>query len=154
MHIYCYFVTNYSVNQARLIGAVRFAILLAMSISWFAMANRCALALVVTSTEKQSHSCCHEDNAVAKAPGKSDEPRTDGCCKRLDATFISAAKQLTGFNASFALDSYFVASVVFPDTSGFIPLAVELDTGPPFASSFAEAVLQRSILAHAPPQLV
>lgn len=27
----------------------------------------------------------------------------------------------------------------------------ELGTGPPFACSFAESVLQRSILAHAPP---
>ncbi len=31
---------------------------------------------------------------------------------------------------------------------------LELDTGPPFAGSFAESVLQRSILAHAPPSLV
>ena len=140
-------------NQTRLICAVRFAILLVMSISWFALANRCALALVVASTEERSHSCCQEDNAAAKTPGKGNEPSTGECCKTLDATFVSVAKQLTDFNASVALDSYFVALVVFPNASGFMPMAIALDTGPPFASSFAETVLQRSLLAHAPPQL-
>lgn len=141
-------------NQTRLICAVRFAIVLAMSISWFAIANRCALALVVASTEERSLSCCQEDNAAARTSGKSNEQSTGECCKTLDATFVSVAKQLTDFNASFALDSYFVALIAFPNTSGLMPLAIALDTGPPFASSFAEAVLQRSILAHAPPQLV
>jgi hypothetical protein len=142
------------VNQTRLISAVRFAIVLAMSISWFAMANRCALVLAVASTEERSHSCCQEDNDAAKTPGKGNEQSTGECCKTLDATFVSVAKPLTDSNASFALDSSFVALVVFPNTAGFMPLTIALNTGPPFASSFAEAVLQRSILAHAPPQLV
>jgi len=142
------------VSQIRHVGLVRFAIVLVLSISWFAMTNRCALALVVASTEEPPHSCCREDNAAAKTPGKGNEQSTGECCKTLDATVVSVAKPLTDSTASFALDSSFVALVVFPNTAGFMPLAVALDTGPPFASSFAETVLQRSILAHAPPQLV
>jgi hypothetical protein len=35
----------------------------------------------------------------------------------------------------------------------FEPLFLPLDTGPPGLRSFAESVLQRSVLAHAPPSL-
>src|SRR5450432_1336644 len=107
------------------------------------MANHCALAVLVVSAAKPPHRCCQEDKAPAKTPGKGNGQSTSECCKTLDATFVSVAKLLTDFNDTFALDSYFVASVVFPNTSGFMPLAIELDTGPPFASSFAETVLQR-----------
>lgn len=118
------------------------------------MTDRCALAVLVASAAQPPHSCCQKDEAPPKTPGKSHEQSTGKCCKTLDATLVSVARQLPGFNASFALDSNFVALVVFPNTSGFMPLAIALDTGPPFASSFAETVLQHSILAHAPPQLV
>ena len=130
----------------------RFAIVLVLSISWFVMSDRCALATVVASAGERPHSCCQEDKAAAKSPGN--EQGAGECCKTLDATFVAVGKQLTDLSASFALYPNFTGLVVFPDTSGFMPLAIELDTGPPFASSFAEAVLQRSILAHAPPQLV
>ena len=135
----------------RPIGLIRFAIVLAMSISWFAIANHCALAVVVASAEGRSHSCCHEDNAADKTPAKENKPESGECCKTLHATLVPVAKQLANFDASFALHSYFIALVVFPNTSGFMPGTGELDTGPPGENSFTHLVLQRSILAHAPP---
>jgi hypothetical protein len=135
----------------RPIGLVRLAIVLAMSISWFALANHCALAVMVAPAAEPSHSCCPENKAADKAPAKGKKQESGECCKTLHATLVPVAKQLTDFDASFALHSYFVALVVFPNTSGFMPGTGELDTGPPGENSFTHLVLQRSILAHAPP---
>ena len=47
------------------------------------------------------------------------------------------------------IQNWIVAELISTAETLLPPL--ELDTGPPFAGSFAESVLQRSILAHAPP---
>ena len=76
------------------------------------------------------------------------------CCKVLRAVVPSISKSWTPGDADFS-DIHFPFEDCrllghFRDT--LAPLL--LDTGPPEAHSFAELILQRSLLAHAPPTVV
>ncbi len=72
------------------------------------------------------------------------------CCKMLRATITSEAKVVEVASQNFVpIQHWIVAELICAAETQRPPLA--LDTGPPFAGSFAESVLQRSILAHAPP---
>jgi hypothetical protein len=75
------------------------------------------------------------------------------CCKLLRATVVKDSASVVQNGLIFSLQPYFVGFIVFPEQLHW-PQSFELDTGPPFSGSFAESVLQRSILAHAPPYLV
>jgi hypothetical protein len=124
------------------------------SVSWFAIANHCALASLDTSA-KASVSRCHADCCGDQSPEKKKHKDETECCKTLHATLNASAKKLVGYDTSlFALQLYFVASVTLVNETKVTLRGGELDTGPPFAKTFAESVLQRSILAHAPPSLV
>jgi hypothetical protein len=131
---------------------VRLTIVLVTSISWLALANHCELVAVIASAQEQSHSCCKSDKGVG-TPAKDDRQSGSECCKELHPVVVSSDKKPISPDLSFVPHSYFVAPVVFPDAPQSADIA-ELDTGPPFASSFVETVLQRSILAHAPPCLI
>jgi hypothetical protein len=86
-----------------------------------------------------------------EAPAKDGEQENVECCKVLRATLLTFSKSvssldLAGFVPFLQIASELPARLQLPARS---PL--ELDTGPPSADSFAELVLQRSVLAHAPP---
>jgi hypothetical protein len=67
---------------------------------------------------------------------------------------LVAGKKLVDYDAGlWALHPYFVAPLILRNEPKVTLLGRELDTGPPFAKTFAESILQRSILAHAPPFL-
>ncbi len=71
----------------------------------------------------------------------------------LRATITSDAKVVEVASKTFLSNQdWVVAELISSTETQLSPL--ELDTGPPFAGSFAESVLQRSILAHAPPVLL
>jgi len=127
---------------------VRWPIVIITAFGWLAISNHCLLGMVESAKPVAASPACH---GVPHAPGKSDSDRAP-CCKVLRAT-IELSKPLVGYDSfSFSLQ---------PDLAGLIILAehlaslrpLELDTGPPSYESFAESVLQRSILAHAPPFL-
>ena len=70
----------------------------------------------------------------------------------LRATLAGEAKVVEVASQNFVpIQDWIVAGLISAVKTQLPPL--ELDTGPPFAGSFAESVLQRSILAHAPPSL-
>jgi hypothetical protein len=72
------------------------------------------------------------------------------CCKMLRATVPGEAQIVQVASKDFLpIQSWVVSELVF--ASAPQPRPQERDTGPPIAVSFAESVLQRSILAHAPP---
>ena len=84
------------------------------------------------------------------APAKSKQSGVD-CCKVLRATLASpTGKQIAAAHFHFVLHAYVTALFPLPPTCAVL-LPLGLDTGPPAGGSFAESVLQRSILAHAPP---
>ena len=88
---------------------------------------------------------CHGDRS---APSKSGDEQTP-CCKVLKA--VTIAKVNVGANAvDFVAKEYLSAGLAL-EISRAQTQTLGLDTGPPGALSFSESVLQRSILAHAPP---
>jgi hypothetical protein len=118
-------------------------------IAWFAISNHCALGALERFQPSATHAACHESApSPTKQPANHDSP----CCKLLRATFVqpgpaAAQSDFTGLLQVWSA-VIVISSEQFRGQESF-----ELDTGPPFSASFAESVLQRSILAHAPPDL-
>lgn len=128
---------------------LRASVVLVTLFAWFAISNHCALGMLESAKAAATHAACHENGRTpSKSPGQDEQ---SPCCKTLRATLVDLSKPLVSFDASaFALQPYLVGLIRFPEQRDLLrPL--ELDTGPPFSGSFAESVLQRSILAHAPP---
>lgn len=138
--------------RSRLFSATLSLVALA---AWSLASNHCALAgLMPAAKEAVAISHCH---------GSSDEPAPeekerdcDGskCCNLLSAPSLAFAKDVVSYDATLfiAADYRAFERCVLGGEHG-APIA-EIDTGPPRSDSFAESVLQRSILAHAPPSLV
>jgi hypothetical protein len=118
-------------------------------LAWFSISNHCALGALGGPKAEVAHASCHGSPvAPSDTPTKGE---SSPCCKNLRATLPTLAKVPTiGEIAAFNFDAYFARPFSF--LSEFqVYLLLELDTGPPGAPTFAESVLQRSILAHAPP---
>ena len=129
-------------------------IALVTAAAWFLAANHCAVASLTAplSEAATGHEHC---GGSSDEPADKEQPNDcDGlnCCKSLSAP-ASFAKKLVGYDKAFyVLKDYVVSEVVFAGEQ-HDNVIWELDTGPPPGHSFAESVLQRSLLAHAPPSL-
>lgn len=136
---------------------IRIAIQLGISLiafsAYVSAANHCSFAPAVAEVANvPAHSDCPGHDSPAK---KGDSSDGITCCKAFPPAVFADAKNLVAFDAqSFALHSCFATALILPEHSQGELLPLELDTGPPPAVSFVELVLQRSILAHAPPSLV
>ena len=123
-------------------------------VAWFVASNHCALAgyaPVLPSVEASAHSHCHGSSDQPADEPKERECDGSKCCNSLNAPTLALAKSVVAYDSAY---------VSAPEFAGFLRRLVvaqhdsvrcELDTGPPGSTSFAESVLQRSILAHAPP---
>jgi hypothetical protein len=128
-------------------SAVRLPVVLVAAFGWLTLSNHCALA-AMHGTSKPPMSC-HGGTATKHAPGKQRDPVE--CCKVVRATLLTPAKSVAALDQlSFAVVHYVTAIVIQPDDAAQNRI-FEWDTGPPGRHWFAEIVLQRSILAHAPP---
>jgi len=120
------------------------------AIAWFAISNHCALAAFNSTADALAvHARCHGN---APTPAKEQHDEQLPCCKVLRATVAQNIQADDNIDKLWQPIDY--AKNVDASSISRIASAVvstELDTGPPFADSFAESVLQRSILAHAPP---
>ncbi len=147
-------VTNYLVKQRPLPRLLGTTITLLTVIAWFLAANHCAVANLIAPLSEAS-SCNEHCRGSSDAPADKQEPNDcDGlnCCKSLSAP-ASFVKKLVGYDKAFyTLKDYVVSEIVFAGEQHDASIS-ELDTGPPAAHCFAESVLQRSLLAHAPPSL-
>jgi hypothetical protein len=115
--------------------------------SWIAISNHCAFAAIATKDDSAQPACpFHSKPEKQKKQSSQVE-----CCKVLRAVIPIAAKSWTRSDSVFSdIDfrfEYHRLLAHFRDA--LAPLL--LDTGPPDAHSFAELILQRSLLAHAPP---
>jgi hypothetical protein len=125
----------------------RWATVLLTITAWIFLSNHCALALSGTVVDSDSATGgCPMHSAPAKERPAANLP----CCKELRAvgtqmvkSVAAVAKELVGSR------DYDAENFLPPPRVSIAPFA--LDTGPPGAFSFAELVLQRSFLAHAPP---
>jgi hypothetical protein len=139
-------------NEARGSSMARLLTVIITAFAWFLISNHCVLAELQPAP--QTKASCHQPCCGNQPPAKKTTESATECCKTLRTTLTGAAKDFAGYETSlFALQFYFVGPVISTNDSGAVSV-LELDTGPPFVRTFAESVLQRSILAHAPPLIV
>src|SRR6266581_7211964 len=131
----------------------RMATVILSILAWLTISNHCALAAIEAAATKARIPKCH--HCADSTPAK--EKQTGAgtvCCKVLRATLNTQAKKIVGVGSTiFVLQTYFLSAVFGSEAAKAFVFPMELDTGPPFRVSFAESVLQRSILSHAPPFL-
>jgi hypothetical protein len=129
-------------------SGLRGAIVVVVICSWFAISNHCAFAALATKTDSARMGCPFHSKPKEK-------PSTGAqCCKVLRAVASAPAKRWarddTKLSDAVGYCGDGVLTIAYSHTT-FAPLS--LDTGPPGVRSFAELILQRSLLAHAPPSL-
>ena len=133
----------------RIRTAFRVCISLLAFSAYASAANHCVLA---PAADKAAKTPSHEGCPGHDAPGEDGNSGKMQCCKEFPPVNLGASKNPIAFDSfSFTTHLYFATAVLAAEQSRAELHPLELDTGPPFAASFAESVLQRSILAHAPP---
>jgi hypothetical protein len=128
---------------------VQCPVVLFVIFSWIAISNHCAFGAVVTQAEASPAACPFH----SKPTKQNEQPTSVQCCKILRALVSTASKSWVRDDTSFSdFDLYFEKlAPIASSRNASGPLL--LDTGPPGARSFAELILQQSVLAHAPPCL-
>ena len=143
--------TNYLVKQPLITRASRATVSLIALIAWLHAANHCAVAgkfapappPVAEQPSCPGHKAPQEDE-------KSDGCEASSCCKSLAAP-VAIAKVAPSYDALTFVTIEFAQAATFELGEQHLASIAEIDTGPPESISFAESVLQRSLLAHAPP---
>lgn len=131
---------------------VRLSVFAIGFVAWLAISNHCALAAVEGVTKMPMPSC-HESAPAEHSPSKHDKQGGIECCKVLRATLLEPASSLAAADTLAFMAHEYVVTLISAAEEARLLRVIEWDTGPPLAGSFAETVLQRSILAHAPPFL-
>src|SRR6476646_7288737 len=123
------------------------ALMVVLSLAaWFALSNHCALGGVVepTGSEPAMSGC-----PMHSAPAKKNPATKTPCCKDVRAVVAKTAQAAATAVRTIRAQTFAARDFTLPVR---LPVAIEfLDTGPPRSISFAESVLQVSMLAHAPP---
>ena len=115
--------------------------------SWIAVSNHCAFAAIAMEINKAETECPFHSK-----PAKQKEQSSQvQCCKILRAVIFSKTKDWARDDAKFCDANFPVQACVLLAYSTRDVAPLLLDTGPPGAFSFAELILQQSLLAHAPP---
>lgn len=143
--------TKYPVRARRASTLVRAAIVLVTMVAWFVATDHCALAGVLLRPlpAAPAQESCPGHSQPKKKPSQGELP----CCKLLVAT-AAPVKTSAGYDSNlFVLQLYLADGFQLVIEPSAAPV-LELDIGPPDVRTFAESVLQRSILAHAPPSSV
>src|SRR6058998_1879094 len=128
-------------------ASMRWAIVTLAICSWIAISNHCAFAAIATENAKAQTECPFHSK-----PAKQKEQSSQvQCCKILRAVVLAKTKDWARDDAKFSNANVLLEIGAFATYSLRSVAPLFLDTGPPRARSFAELILQRSILAHAPP---
>jgi hypothetical protein len=126
---------------------IRCAVVAIAICSWIAVSNHCAFAAVASEIGKEQADCPFHSK-----PAKQKEQSSHvQCCKVLRAVVFAKTNDWARDDAKFCNASFPVQAGMFFAYSSRAVTPLLLDTGPPGAFSFAELILQRSLLAHAPP---
>jgi hypothetical protein len=117
--------------------------------AWLLLSNHCVLALDDSAMSGSETVGCPMHSTPAKEKPAANIP----CCKDLRAVAAQAVKNIaTAASELVGVRDYLAGFFIAPPRVTRQLLALE--TGPPRWLSFAESILQRSILAHAPPALL
>ena len=130
------------------IGVFRFLLVLLTMVAWFAISNHCVLGAIEAHAGKPVPHC-HDHQSSPTQPNGGDQESP--CCKTLRATVATPVKapEVQPDASLFAYD--FVSQIRAYDDRQLERVSYFADTGPPGSSTFAEMVLQRSMISHAPP---
>lgn len=123
--------------------------------AWLVASNHCAIAgsMPKRTADQPAHAHCHGSDEAPAEQEKEGECDGSKCCKSLSAPTLAFAKSILTLDGGVCTAAELpLAEPAFSSAQHDSPTA-ELDTGPPATTSFAESVLQRSLLAHAPPQV-
>ena len=129
---------------------IRVSIVVLTGLAWISISNHCALgALIAKTNSAVAPMHCHENQP---APSKKSSGEEMPCCKLLRAT-IAKDRSMVQDPVMLAQPIQYPSIVEILLFSSLQPSGIlnEFDTGPPFISSFAELILQRSLFSHAPP---
>jgi hypothetical protein len=127
-------------------GAVRLSVVVLSLVAWFALSNHCALGSVAATGQPAAEmSGCPMHSSPAK---KTPTTRTP-CCK--DVRAIVAKCVSANSCVARLVGSREIAREILQQPARVSNNLHILDTGPPGCFSFAESVLQESVLSHAPP---
>ena len=127
-------------------ATTRCAVVVIAICSWIAISNHCAFAAV--AAENKAETGCPFHSKPAKQKEQSSQVQ---CCKILRAVVFAKTKDWARNDAKFCDANFPVqTSTIVVCCARTVPPLL-LDTGPPGTFSFAELILQRSLLAHAPP---
>jgi hypothetical protein len=119
-------------------------------VAWFAISNHCVLGAIEAPVGTPvTH--CHDHQSSPVQPSGDDQESP--CCKTLRATVAIPVKAPEAQQDGSSIAGDFVSRIHAFDDRRLECVPYFSDTGPPGSSTFAELVLQRSILAHAPPSL-
>jgi hypothetical protein len=113
--------------------------------AWFCLSNHCVLGSALASSQPAEVGKCPMHSAPAK---KKPETKTP-CCK--DVRAIVAKLLIANPAALRSIGSCEYGENIFRERASVAINVQALDTGPPGCFSFAESVLQESMLSHAPP---
>ena len=142
---------NGFVTKFRQSRAFAVAIITPVILAWIFASNHCALAVVESLAKAASeHACCHSDKEAPHPLGSSTQ-----CCEALAAPVPNAiaapAVHWQELQPAWLQTERAEGSAGVPISAlDFAP-----NTGPPLrALTFALLILNRSLLAHAPPHFV
>jgi hypothetical protein len=118
--------------------------------SWISISNHCALGAIADPGHETQSACPFHSEPVKPQP----HPSGTQCCKILRAVVPVVTKSWARDDAKFSGIDPRVDECALVARSHTTPAPLFLDTGPTKARTFAELILQRSLLAHAPPARV
>jgi hypothetical protein len=122
-------------------------------IAWMIATNHCAFGLMNptrTAAAEHAHCCGRKPAPIHHAPANGIRE----CCKAIHAIAAAEKLQAKVDTSELQLPPFIRVAVLAPDVHHRLRPCSVFDHGPPRAISFAEAVLQRSLLGHAPPLAV
>jgi len=138
------------VTALRASSITRSILVAVMLLSWLVITNHCALAQIQSKQAASAgHAHCHgggsDDGKKGPGDGMSE------CCRVVKASLADQAD--LHLDATKLLRYAFVIADAPGVRTAGPAVMFYFDHGPPGAASFAEIVLQRSLLSHAPPIL-
>jgi hypothetical protein len=121
------------------------------ALAWLVASNHCAFAtLAVSVSPKAAHVCCHDEAGPHSQPAS---PPSLQCCDTLKAAL--PAQAVAPAAPLHELPPAWIETVALPNFAAARCLEIAFATGPPpRAATFAESILNRCLLAHAPPAFV
>jgi hypothetical protein len=116
--------------------------------AWLVASNHCAIASLERPA-KVAHACCHEE-----VPGQAPSgPQSTQCCEAFNVPVPEHVSVPAGhfFELPVALGPALASLILQPSRDAVVVVRAH---DPPAVPGFAETVLNRSLLAHAPPVFV